>query len=117
MSRMIAYCGLVCSECPTYLATQNDDDAARTRTAALYSDKFGFDLKPEQINCDGCKSEGGRLMAYCRSCAIRECCSAKGLDNCVICTDQPCENLVEFHAFSPDAKACFEALKRQIGEP
>ena len=46
---MIAYCGLVCSSCPTFLATQNDDDAAREKTAAFYSKKFGFNLKPEDI--------------------------------------------------------------------
>ncbi|MBI5602252.1 MAG: DUF3795 domain-containing protein [Deltaproteobacteria bacterium] len=112
MSQMIAYCGLVCSNCPTFLATQNDDDVARERTAALYSEKFGFDLKPEEINCDGCKSEGGKLIGYCQSCAIRKCCSGKGLDNCAICTDQPCEILIRFHEFSVDAKACFEALKK-----
>lgn len=114
MSQMIAYCGLVCSNCPTFLATQNDDDVARDKTAALYSEKFGLDLKPEEINCDGCKSEAGRLIGYCQACALRQCCRGKGLDNCAICTDQPCENLIRFHEFSQDAKACFEALKKQI---
>jgi Protein of unknown function (DUF3795) len=33
MSKMITYCGLVCSDCPTFLATQNDDDVARQETA------------------------------------------------------------------------------------
>ena len=112
MFQMIAYCGLVCSNCPTFLATQNDDNVARAKTAALYSEKFGFDLKPEEINCDGCKSEGGKLIGYCQSCAIRQCCSAKGLENCAFCSDQPCESLIKFHAFSPDAKACFDALKK-----
>lgn len=112
MSQMIAYCGLVCSSWPAFLATQNNDDFARVKTAALYSEKFGFDLKPGEINCDGCKSEGGKLIGYCRSCAIRQCCSGKGLNNCTICDDQPCENLIRFHKFSPDAKACFEDLKR-----
>jgi hypothetical protein len=115
MSRMIAYCGLVCSSCPTFLATQNDDDVARAQTAALYSEKFGFDLKPEQINCDGCKSDGGKLIGYCQSCEIRQCCSGRGLENCATCSDQPCDNLVRFHAFAPDAKKCFEALKKQVG--
>lgn len=112
MPQMIAYCGLVCSNCPTFLATQNDDDVARAKTAALYREKFAFDLKPEEINCDGCKSDGGRLIAYCHSCAIRQCCREKGLDNCAICSDQPCEKLMSFHEFSPVAKTAFEALKR-----
>lgn len=115
MPKVTAYCGLMCSECPTYLATRDDDDSARARTAALYAEKFGFDLTPDQINCDGCISEGGRLMAYCRECAIRACCRARGLENCAVCSDQPCDNLAAFHAFSPDAKACFEALKERMG--
>jgi len=53
MEKMIAYCGLDCSGCPTFLATQNDDDAAREK---IYSMKFGFNFKPEEINCDGCLS-------------------------------------------------------------
>lgn len=111
MAELIACCGLVCSTCPTFLATQSDDNEARERTVALYSKKFGFNLKVEDINCDGCLSAGGRHIGYCRECRIRECCIEKGLVNCSLCSDQPCEKLVAFHEFSPDAKACFEALK------
>jgi hypothetical protein len=115
MEKMIAYCGLVCSRCPTFLATQKDDDAARAKTAAFYAQKFGFTLKPEEINCDGCLSEGGKLIGYCQSCEIRKCCRAKALDNCARCAEQPCEKLVKFHEFSPDAKASFEALVKELG--
>ena len=115
MSKMIAYCGLVCSSCLTFLATQNDDDAAREKTAALYSEKFGFDLKPEDINCDGCLSDGGKHIAYCQTCEIRKCCREKGLDNCAICEEQPCDKLTKFHEFSPDAKVSFETLLKEIG--
>jgi len=115
MSKMIAYCGLVCSSCPTFLATQNDDDVAREKTAALYSEKFGFNLKPEDINCDGCLSDEGKLIGYCQTCEIRKCCCEKGLDNCALCNDQPCEKLIKLHDFSPDAKASFETLKNEIG--
>ena len=112
-SKMIAYCGLVCSSCPTFLATQNDDDSAREKTAAFYTEKFEFNLKPEDINCDGCLSEGGKLIAYCQSCEIRKCCREKALDNCAACDEQPCEKLTKFHEFSPDAKAYFEVLIKQ----
>jgi hypothetical protein len=115
MSKMIAYCGLVCSSCPTFLATRNDD-VAREKTAAYYSEKFGFNLKPEEINCDKCLSEGGKLIGYCQSCEIRKCCREKAFDNCSVCNDQPCEKLIKFHEFSPDAKASFEALVKQIGQ-
>jgi hypothetical protein len=116
MLKIIAYCGLVCTSCPTYLATQNDDDEARAKTAAIYSKKFGFSLRPEDINCDGCLSSGGRLIGYCSACNIRKCCSAKGLANCTVCKEQPCEYLKKFHAFSPDAKDCFKKLLRHQRE-
>ena len=115
MSKMIAYCGLVCSECPTFLSTQNDDNAARQKTADLYAKKFGLNLKPEDINCDGCKSEGGKLIGYCLTCEIRRCCREKDLENCARCDDQPCEKLIEFHKFSTDAKASFDTLIKGIG--
>jgi hypothetical protein len=115
MSQLIAYCGLVCSECPTFLASRADDDVARARTAALYAENFGFDLAPADIDCDGCRSGSGTLMAYCRACTIRECCRARSLANCTLCPDQPCEKLLQFHAFSPGAKAAFEALREQAG--
>jgi hypothetical protein len=115
MTTMIACCGLVCSSCPTFLATRNDDDVAREKTAALYSEKFGFHLKAEEINCDGCLSEGGKLIGYCQACEIRKRCRDKSLDNCADCNAQPCEKLIQFHAFSPDAKLSFEALLTRHG--
>lgn len=115
MSRMIAYCGLVCSECPTFLATKNNDDEARKSTAAFYAEKYGFNLKPEDINCDGCLTEGGRQIGYCRTCEIKKCCSERGLSNCTVCHEQQCERIISFHNFSPEAKACFEALKKENG--
>ena len=115
MPEMIAYCGLVCSRCPTFLATLDNDDAARIKTAVFYSEKFGLNMKPEDINCDGCLSEGGKLIGYCRTCEIRKCCREKGLDNCAICEEQPCDKLIKFHEFSPDAKDCFETLLKEIG--
>jgi hypothetical protein len=108
---MIAYCGLVCSECPTFIATQNDDDEAREQTAALYAEKFGLKLTKAEINCDGCLSQGGRLIGYCHTCEIRRCCRDRGLEHCVRCPEQPCDRLLRFHEFSPAAKAAFEALK------
>jgi RNA polymerase sigma-70 factor (ECF subfamily) len=70
MSRIIAYCGLVCSNCPAFLATINDDDSAREKTAVFYAMEYGFNLKPKDINCDGCLAVGGRLLDFCKNCEI-----------------------------------------------
>jgi len=110
MSKMIAYCGLVCTNYPTYLATQANDDIARQKTAELYAKKFGFELNPEDINCDGCFSVGGKLIGYCHSCKIRKCAKDKVVANCAECDEHPCEKLKQFHLFSADAKAAFDAL-------
>ena len=110
MKPMIAYCGLVCSDCPTFLATQNDDDIAREKTAAFYSEKFGLNFKPEEINCDGCLSVGGKLIGYCHACEIRKCALERAVENCAACAEQSCEKLAKFHEFSPDAKRSFDAL-------
>ncbi|MBU3951158.1 MAG: DUF3795 domain-containing protein, partial [Proteobacteria bacterium] len=60
----------------------------------------GLFFKPEDINCDGCTSEGGRLLGYCQSCEIRACCRGKALENCAVCDEQPCEKLKKFHKLS-----------------
>jgi len=110
MSNMIAFCGLNCTECPTFLATKNDDDEDRAKTAAMYAKKFGFDMKPEEINCDGCHSQTGKLISYCQTCSIRTCGQKKGVKNCSFCDEQPCEKLIKFHSFSPEAKTSFKAV-------
>jgi hypothetical protein len=110
MQKMTACCGLVCTNCPAYLATQANDDVAREKTVALYEKKFGFKLKPEEINCDGCLSVGGRLIGYCQVCEIRKCAIEKKVTTCAMCDEQPCDRLERFHEFSPDAKAGFDAL-------
>jgi hypothetical protein len=113
MEKMIAYCGLVCSDCPTFLATQNDDDIMRQKTAELLSEKYGLNFKPEEINCDGCMADSRKLIGYCHTCEVRKCGRAKAVENCAVCDEQPCDKLKKFHEFSPDAKKCFDALVKE----
>ena len=113
MQEMVAYCGLVCTSCPTFIATQKDDDALREKTAKFLAQKYGLHLKPEDINCDGCLSSGGRLIGYCDTCEIRKCAMTRSVAHCAVCDEQPCDKLDKFHAFSPEAKAAFEAFVRK----
>ncbi|GAF97750.1 unnamed protein product, partial [marine sediment metagenome] len=36
MEKMIAYCGLTCTRCPAFLATQQDDDSQRAQVAEMW---------------------------------------------------------------------------------
>ena len=35
MDKMIAYCGIVCTECPAFEATQKNDDAKRKKVQTM----------------------------------------------------------------------------------
>jgi len=92
MGRIIAYCGLVCDECPAYMATQAGDREGLEELASSWStDQVKFE--PGDIDCDGCRAGGARLFAWCSDCGIRTCCLNKGLDDCAHCTDFPCEEI------------------------
>lgn len=61
---------LTCSLGGAYLATQENSDEERRKVAEKWSKVLNTEIKSEQINCDGCTSNG-RLFFYCqkRSCA------------------------------------------------
>ena len=113
MVRMISYCGLICTECPAYLATVNDDDAERERVAEMWSKEFGGDFKVSDINCDGCLSRGTRVFSHCNECEIRKCGMERGVENCAHCGDYACEKLSGFLSNVPMAKETLE--KERLG--
>ncbi|MFH1010320.1 MAG: DUF3795 domain-containing protein [bacterium] len=115
VERLIAYCGLICSECPGYIATQKDDDAERRKVAQTWSEQYGHEIKPEDINCDGCRSEGSRHLGYCNICEIRLCGIERGVVNCAFCMDYPCEKLEKFFKMAPEAKATLDGFKEGRG--
>jgi hypothetical protein len=63
---MIAVCRLNCSECGAFLTTKKNDNQKRVEVAQEWSKRFKVEIKPEDINCDGCLSDGGRLFNYCK---------------------------------------------------
>lgn len=56
MERIVGCCGIICSECPTFKATQTNDDAERRRVADLWTKEYGTKLTAEDINCLSCLS-------------------------------------------------------------
>ena len=47
MKDMIGYCGLDCEKCDAYIATVNDDQALREKTAKLWAELNNAPILPE----------------------------------------------------------------------
>jgi hypothetical protein len=114
MERMIACCGLVCSECPAFIATQKNDFAEKVKVAKIWSEMYKSEIKPEDINCDGCLAKTERHIAYYSTCEIRKCASEKNLKNCAYCDDYPCSKLNEFLNMAPEAKTNLEGIRKNL---
>lgn len=111
MEKMTAFCGLVCNECVAYLVTQEDDDEKRAEVAKIWSEQYKVELKPSDINCDGCLSDSTRLVGHCHVCEIRKCGNQKGVQNCAYCDDYACEKLEGFFKMAPNAKEHLEEIR------
>jgi len=59
MQKNVAWCGIDCTECKAFIATQKNDNTMRRQVADEWSKAFGYEIKPEEINCDGCLNIDG----------------------------------------------------------
>jgi hypothetical protein len=112
--KMIAYCGLVCAECPAYVATQADDVEALERVAARWSEELDTTLTAADCLCDGCISGSERLCSYCGECEVRACAVARDVINCAHCDDYGCEKITGFLALAPEAKTMLEEIRKSL---
>ena len=112
---MIAYCGLICTDCPGYIATQaNDWDALEALAARARIEYNSPDITAASSACDGCLSDSARKCAYCAECAIRACAAARGVTNCGACADYGCEKITGFLAMVPAAKTTLDAIHASL---
>jgi hypothetical protein len=112
MQQMIAYCGLICTDCPAYIATQADDRAALEQVAAQWRQEFNAsDITVEGVICDGCLTDQGRKCNHCFECEIRACAMPRNVANCAHCAEYGCEKLVGFFSFVPDARTTLDRVR------
>ena len=111
MKRSIAICGLDCEKCDAYIATKNDDQGLRERTAKLWSELNDVLILPEHINCDGCRMDG-RKTFYCdRLCPIRQCALGKGVATCIDCVEKEnCPKVGAIWNNNPQARKNLESI-------
>jgi hypothetical protein len=112
MEKMIAYCGLICTDCPAYIATQAGDRAALERVASQWREEFNApNITVESVMCDGCLSTSERLCGHCYECDIRACGLERAVANCAHCTDYGCEKIERFFGFVPDARTTLDSVR------
>ena len=104
MNKMIAYCGLNCEKCDAYIATKNNDQALREKTAKLWAELNNAPILPEHINCEGCRVDGVKTVFCENFCQIRQCATKKGLQTCGECPEmETCPRLRTVTSHNPEA--------------
>lgn len=111
MPKMIAYCGLNCIVCPAFIATKENNDEKRKQLASEWNSEQ-YPIKPEDIHCDGCLPQDGRLMVFCHDCTIRSCCRERELENCAFCDDYVCEKLEKIWKMVESAKETLDEIRK-----
>ena len=114
MDEMIACCGIPCHECGALIATKTNDDAKRKEVAETWAKQYNADIKPEDIYCDGCLSEGGYLFNHCSVCEIRKCAKEKGFINCAHCDAFACDKLKAFFKMVPFAEKTLVQIRSAL---
>ena len=109
MNKLIAYCGLNCEECDAYVATKNNDQTLREKTAKLWTELNNAHILPEQIHCEGCRTDGIKTI-YCNTlCEIRKCSTSKDYENCGECVQkETCTKIAPIWQHNPQAKKNLE---------
>ena len=104
--RLIAACGIDCTDCDMRLATNNMQLAMDI--AQWFKHERKEDIPPEKIHCGGCNGDRGHHWSP--DCWILKCCvDGKGLNFCSECTDFPCSKL---EAWAKENDGYARALKR-----
>ncbi len=114
MEKIIAYCGLVCSECEAYLLTQANDTAGLEQLLVKWREEYHApEMQLDDVICDGCLGTG-RLGGYCGMCEIRACGIEQQVTNCAHCTDYACEKLRAFFEMAPPARESLEEIHHNL---
>jgi hypothetical protein len=115
MSEVIAYCGLDCSKCDAFMATQAEDPERMKQIAERWTRELGTEFTAQDILCDGCQSQ--RISGWCQKiCLIRPCAEKRNVETCAHCDGYQCEKLEKFLSDEPAAREYLEETRRSFLE-
>lgn len=109
---LIAPCGLDCSKCDGYIATQSGDPQKVQAVADDWSKRYQAEIKTEHVWCDGCTANGRKSYHCAALCEIRKCCVKNKFASCIECDQFACTLLDPILKLVPEAKTNLESLKR-----
>jgi len=82
-------------------------------TADLFVKRAPF-LWQRETDCDGCKTENGRLFSGCYNCQIRKCAKGKAIENCAHCNEYACDKLLKFFVKDPEPRERLDEIKKSL---
>lgn len=98
-------CGLDCFRCPIHLRAEEELDYWR-----------GQGVDPDEIRCDGCRSDRSGEH-WSPKCKVLHCCvDIKGLEFCAQCDELPCSILIEWIGGMEHHAQAVERLKEMKAE-
>lgn len=92
MTKLMSACGVLCSDCPAYLA-QAKGMEHQQHTADAWLRIYGLPELPESISCGGCLSADDEVFYTSVKCKARRCCRSKGFASCAECDVENCADL------------------------
>ena len=113
--RIVGFCGIICSDCRPFIATQKNDRELKKEVAKAWSTEEEK-LKPEDIKCGGCFATGERLFKFCEICEVRRCGYGRNIENCAYCDEFPCVKLSDLWKSmgSTQEKATLEEIGKEL---
>jgi len=111
LRKSIGCCGLDCEKCDAFIATKNNDDELREKTAKLWTELNGVEIKKEDINCEGCRFDGKKTFFCSNLCEIRKCALGKSFDTCAKCKEyEKCDKL---KAIADNNEDAFKTIQKE----
>jgi len=110
----LALCGDDCNACPRYIATRSGSLERLEEVATVWKRVGWRDaiLPPEEMICHGCAP-----AKWCRYDDIRKCGQEKGVGNCGMCRNYPCEKIKKvFEQSESYARVCKEHCSKKDHE-
>ncbi|MFC1921635.1 DUF3795 domain-containing protein [Chloroflexota bacterium] len=107
----ISYCGLLCNDCPIYIATAENNEQVKERIASEFSGER-MQFTKDDMNCYGCFHEDTKNSKMCGWCEIRICAEGKGVKNCAYCAEYPCSYIDTYVEVGSDNRTRLNGINK-----